>query len=345
MEEKKLLFAFEWNKATLHYLIIVQQLLQQMHALAKGTRGENIPSSTHNRAFAEKKQALSKLIDGYGGADKPEALFENIPLLLGMIPISVLRTATLYDVKLSPVNLYTGHMPEGFPTLTLRDPHAFADESEPATLLGSAKAGSQTELTLDHKASLTDDAYAGMEITFTDGPGSHQKGTIVSYDGITQTAQLMSALERPVSKGSAYLITSTHLNEQIYSVDGTARVSKATNIFGADNYREDLLYGNKDITFQALTDEESLHRLDHDVPDTDLLAHTQAEKMRRRMLDIFDPDFGTLATAEMAQRMSDQTLHALDQMGRLILIQRQAMSALHEHLPSHIAEKAPLVTL
>lgn len=345
MEEKKLLFAFEWNKATLHHLILVQQLLQQMHALAKGVRGESVPQSEHCRAFEEKKRALSKLIDGYGGTEKPDALFESIPLLLGMIPVSLLQTATLYDVQLSPINLYTGYMPEGFSSLTLRDPHAFSDESEPATLLGTAKAGGQTELILDHKASLTDDVYAGMEITFTDGPGSHQKGKIVSYDGITQTAQLMPALERPVGPGSAYLITSTHYNEEIYSVDGTLRVPRATNVFGADNYREDLLYSDKERTFQALTDEESLYRLDHDIPPSDLFAHTQAEKMRRRMLDIFDPDFGTLTTAEMAQRMSDQTLHALDQISRLILLQRQTMSSLHEHLPSHIAERSTLVTL
>ena len=67
--------------------------------------------------------------------------------------------------------------------------------------------------------------------------------------------------------------------------------------------------------------------------------------LRGRMLNIFDPHFGSLSSSETAQRMSDQTLHALDQVGRLILIHRQAMSLLHEHLPEHFAERSALVSL
>lgn len=345
MEEKKLLFSFEWNKATLHNLILVQELLQQMHALAKSARSGGDTSPENILAFEEKKRALSELIDGRGGAVKPLALFQNIPLFLGMLPVTLRSMESLYGVAFQPINLYTGYATEGFFGLTLRDPHAFADESEPATLLGAAKGGSQTEVRLDHKGSLIDDAYAGMQITFTEGPGAHQKASIISYDGITQTAQFMHALEKPVGLGSGYLIESSHLNEHLYSIDGNTRISIATSIFGADNYREDLLYSNKEATFQALTDEESLYRLDQDILQTDLFAHTQSEKMRRRMLYIFDPDFGTIHSQETAQRMSDQTLHALDQIARLILNQRQTMSALHAHLPEHIAERAPLVTL
>lgn len=345
MEEKKLLFALEWNKATLNNLILIQELLYQMHELAGEHIGKPCPSAESYRAFEEKKRALSKLIDGECGLAKPEAHFQGIPLFLGMLPITLQGMQTLYDIAMRPINLYTSYALEGFHEITLRDPHAFADESEPATLLGIAKKGGQTEIQLDHKASLIDDIYVGMEMTFTEGPGAHQKVRIASYDGLTQVAQFMTSLERPIGPGTAYLIESTHLNECIYSVDGTARVSFASAIFGADNYREDLLYSKAPSVFQALSDEESLYRLDRDIPPDDLFAHTQTEKMRRRMLTIFDPDFGTLQSSETALRMSDQILHALDQIGRLILMQKQTMSALNKHLPAHLVERSVLVTL
>ncbi len=347
MEEKKLSFTYAWTKASLNYLLEIHEIVSQMQAIAlqeKGRASFSGISEEAHKEFFEKKKLLSEMIDGGAGARAPLCAIGSVPLFLNMIPSTLQATTQKYDLNLEPINLYTGYGQEGFDFLTLRDPHAFADDPQPMTLFGIALEGGTSHIKFNVKASLIDDIYVGMTLVFTSGPGAHQKVLITSYDGLEQTAQFESTLETPISKGTGYLIESTHLNEHLYSINGSTYIPVASHIWGADSYRSDLLSLTSTPRYQSFTEEESLYRIENDVSPEDFTPYTLAEKKLRRKLQLFDPDYGNLATAENSARMSDILSQALDQIKTLAVKEKKRIAAIEKLLPQHMLEHRELIT-
>jgi len=347
LEEKKLSFTYAWTKASLNYLLEIHEIVSQMGAIAQQEKERasfSRVSEEAHQAFFEKKKLLSEMIDGGAGLRPPICAIGSVPLFLNMVPSTLHAIGQKYNLDLEPINLYTGYGQEGFDLLTLRDPHAFADEPQPMTLFGSAIEGGASHIKFNVKASLIDDIYVGMDLIFTSGPGAHQKTGITSYDGLEQAAQFESTLQAPIGKGTGYLIESTHLNEHLYSIDGSTYVPVASHIWGADNYRSDLLSAHTQPKYQSFTEEESLYRIENDIAAQDFTPYTLAEKKLRRKLQLFDPDYGTLATAENSARMSDVLSQALDQIKTLAVKQKNRIAAIEKLLPKHMLEHRELIT-
>ena len=297
-----------------------------------------------NATFEEKKRELSLKIDGHSGAQKPTFCLGNIPLFMGMVPTTIQAVNVEHTLDLKPINLYTGFGAEGFNSLTLKDPHAFGDEAQPLTLYGCAKEAGASFVRFDVKASLIDDVYTGMSLIFTSGPGAHQKVQISSYDGLELAANFEPSLAHAPSAGSHYLVESTEQNHHIFSIDGSTEVKIATHIWGADNFRSDLICRDSAPRYQCFTEEESVFRIDQDIEPTDFTPYTVAEKKLRRRLYLFDPDYGNLKNPENAARMCDILSQALDQIKTLTVKEKSRVACLEKLLPAHVLKREELIT-
>jgi len=313
-----------------------------MQLLADEARRQIDPAIS--AAFEEKKKELSFKIDGHSGLHMPTFRLGTIPLFMNMVPTTIQAVSDEHNLDLRPINLYTGFGAEGFNSLSLKDPHAFGDESQPLTLYGCAKEAGASFVRFDVKASLIDDVYAGMSLIFTSGPGAHQKVQIVSYDGLELVANFEPSLASAPSAGSHYLIESNQQNHHIFSLDASTEVKIATHIWGADNFRSDLISRDSSPRYQCFTEEESVYRIDQDIEPTDFTPYTVAEKKLRRRLHLFDPDYGNLKNPENAARMCDILSQALDQIKTLTVKEKSRVACLEKLIPTHVLKREELIT-
>lgn len=319
----------------MHHLIEINELLTKLYEIALLEREHLHFDSSNHLMFTKIQTQLCELIDGFSGTYLPLANIDSRSLFLNMVPLSVQKVATQLRLQIVPINLYTGYQRDGFLELPLRDPFSFKEDLLPLSLFGTVCSGTQFEITLDHHASTLDDAYTNYQLTITSGQGAHQKSLISFYDGITKAARLNPFLDSPVNHTSTYLIESEYKNEHIFSLDGTSSCPLATHIFGADNYRTDLLNYSLKI-FKPITQEESNYRQMHHISETDTTIYTQSEHIQRRKLYLFDCEFGNLHTQENIFRMVQQISLSLDQIKVLILNQKILIGQMQQALPQHI---------
>lgn len=332
MKDSELTFTFRWINQSMQHLIEVHEIVGKMLEKANDPNVEE---------FDEDKRALSQYIDGFCGQQMPEAQLDDKPLFLGMLPSVVRKIAREFLLEIYPINLYTGFANDGFFELICKDPFSFIDDSPPFSLSGTARSGSHTEICLDDHASIQDDVYVGMTLIVTSGPGSHQQAQIASYDGVTQTATFMTPVTREIQKGSTYLIESNLSNKEIFSMDGTLSIPRAVHIFGADNYRADLLT-TMSPPFKCITEEESSLRATKEIPNTDQTPYTHSEKKMRRLLNIFDQEFGNCKTQENRSRMQGQLSCAVEQLRLLIQRNKELIARIQTVFPERILEKEGL---
>ncbi len=308
-----------WYQADIEYLQEVRELLTRMSELsinAKSGTATVEDKGYLNTEFQELKKEISSVVDGNGGQFMPRGSFGDIPIFLGYSPgIAVDPLTEPEAVGVKAVNLYTGMSQEGFPVL----PFLTEEEQEANGIIetkpkvtGTAQAGSTTSITLAIESSAIDEVYQGTEITITAGTGVGQKATILAYNGRTGTAVFQTPMAVALDNTSEYSIESLVGNRNIVEANQISSSRSAEHVWGADNYRLDHL--TEDIsTFKPLTIEESNYRTANGIANTDLDPKTLEEKMERRRLNIFDPEFGTLTNKDNASRMLAQVSNAIDQ--------------------------------
>ncbi|NGX30747.1 MAG: hypothetical protein K940chlam8_00096 [Chlamydiae bacterium] len=334
MQEQDLNLAYRFVNAQMRYLIEANELFTSLFELTLYEKNNLQFDDENTRKFTDIQIQLAELFDGFSGTYLPKANLDSKPLFLNMVPLNVQKIAKQLRLNIHPINLYTGFQRDGFLELPFKDPFSFKEDILPLSLFGKITGGNQAEIVLDHNASTLDNVYAGMQLVITSGSGAHQKALIVSYDGITKVALLNPALER-VNHTSTYLIESQFKNEHIFSLDGSQSCPIAHHIFGADNYRTDLLNPYMP-TFKPLTQEEANLRQEQKISEIDLSVYTEAENLARRKLHIFDCEFGNLLTKENVSRMFQQISLCLDQLKILILSQKNLISAMQTALPKEI---------
>lgn len=176
---------------------------------------------------------------------------------------------------------------------------------------------STTQLKLGVEASAIDDVYVSKAITIVKD-GVEENHTIVDYDARTRIVTLDSAVTTIASLADAsYSIDSGVDNFALVSLNEDTSLKFANFVWGADNYRFDWL-GSGDELFVSLTEEERIYRDANGIPNTNLVPQTYEEKMARRELNIFDVEFGNIATKENAARMFSQVNNAVEQISLLI---------------------------
>lgn len=310
-----------WFHTSVAHLQEVAKMLSSMSEVAVQAQSPALKVEDRialDATFQEYKQAIAAIVDGRGGQDFPVATFNGQPLFLGYGPESELGgDATLALERFKGINLFTGLGHEGFLAIPLI---SGAATSAAATLTGTAQAGSTTQVTLDVNAAGLDDVYQGMTIRITAGAGAGQTAEVAAYDAKSGVATFKVALAVPLDATSQYEITDSISNIQLRELPALTALQFASHVWGADNDRGSL-QGNSLKTFRSLTEAERDYRLANAVPDTDLVPKTYEEKIRRRELNIFDPEFGSLVTQRNASTMSQQLQRAMDQIAHLISLE------------------------
>lgn len=313
-----------WYGTSNTYLTEIREIATKMselsmHALSGATSAEDL--DILDDEFQTMKSRISQIVDGEGGARLPHGTYGDVPFFLDFSPGIVLSTLQQGDgLTDKAVNLYTGFNHEGFPTLPLLTASDLNTTGIPQTTpkyTGTASAGSTTTITLPETASSIDNVYQNMVVSITGGTGNGQTATIASYNGTTRVATLTAAVGTALDNTSQFSIDSNLPNYTLTDLGGRTSVRFASHVWGADNYRIDHLDA-ADPDFKALTAQERDFRTANSISSTDLDPRTYEEKIARRKLNIFDPEFGNLQSKENASRMFDQLGRAIDQISIFI---------------------------
>lgn len=313
-----------WYEVGIGYMQEIRDLLSEMSQLAiHGSSGTASEEDSHllDVEFQELKGRIASIVDGQGGANLPLGSFGSIPQFLGYSPTLSLATRDeIPNTTVSPANFFTAHASPGFselPFISDGETNSQGDPEITPKFTGTADAGSVSSITLPNTAAYIDDVYNGMTLTITGGTGSGQSAEIVSYNKGTRVAQFKSPLTTALDNTSIFSIDSGKPNHAIFDIDGVTSSRFAEHVWGADNYRLDHLVSNA-TTFKALTQAEASYRTANSIPDTDLNPRTDGEKLLRRQLNIFDPEFGGVANKENSKRMLQQLERAIDQVSVFI---------------------------
>ncbi len=312
-----------WYNVSTGYLSQINDILKTMSELSIHAKSGTATEGDYkylDAVFQEFKEQISNIVDGQGGSKLPLGTFGDVPIFLDYSPGTAVGPHDLVeDPGVKSVNMYTGYNRDGFtnlPLLTMEDLENTPPSVKP-TLTGTATAGTTTTIVLEEDASHIHDVYVGTTITITGGTGAGQAAQIIDYDGITRVATLEATLPTALDNTSEYSIDSGKPNVAILAIGGISTVRFAEHIWGADNDRLDHL--SKDIeTFRALTEEERAFRSANSIPDTDLEPRTNAEKLMRRQLNIFDPEFGNIRNSKNADAMLGQLENAINQVSLAI---------------------------
>ncbi|MFT4552487.1 MAG: flagellin-like hook-associated protein FlgL [Chlamydiales bacterium] len=313
-----------WYGSSNTYLTEIRESVTKMselsmHALSGATSVEDL--NILDGEFQSLKARIAQVVDGEGGERLPHGTFGDVPFFLGFSPGVVLNTLQEGDgLTDKAVNMYTGFNHEGFPTLPFLTSSDLDTTGIPKTTpkyTGTASAGSTTTITLPETASSIDDVYQNLVISITGGAGSGQTATIASYDGVTRVATLTAAVGTALDNTSQFSIDSNLPNYTLMDIGGLKSVRFASHVWGADNNRMDHL-DSSTPTFKAQTAIEREFRTANGIADTDLDPRTHEEKIARRKLNIFDPEFGNVKSKENAKRMFEQLGNAIDQISIFI---------------------------
>ena len=306
-----------WHQTAISYLSEIQRILFSMSDLA--AKAESNMLTPANRVgvdnnFQQLKQRISSIVDGNGGQMQAARSFKSIPLFLGYSPnVDISSQKTVRGATgTEGTNLYTGYNQQGFSTLPLINA---APPNPPVapTVSGTASAGSLSTVMLATDASGIDQVYSSLQIAITGGAGSGQIATIASYEGKTGIATFQAPLGTALDHTSQYTITSATPNQVIVAVSSVTSARVAENIWGAENGQPTV----QPQVFHPLTQAEITYRTTNAIPNTNLDAHTPEEKLARRQLNIFDPEFSSLTLPENATRMFQQVANAINQISQL----------------------------
>lgn len=183
--------------------------------------------------------------------------------------------------------------------------------------IGTAVSGSTSSMILPQDASGIDGIYKGMTLVVRDGTGFRESAVIDSYDALTREVTFQTPLATALDNTSEFAIISSNHNYNLDDLVGEKTITFASNIWGADNYRLERLA--EDVqSFVPVTQEEKDYRAENGIANTVLEPQTDAEKLERRRLNIFDPVYGNIATKEGAMKMLDQLENATSQLSVMI---------------------------
>jgi flagellin-like hook-associated protein FlgL len=306
-----------WYQMSNEYLSSINEILSDMSTLALQASSSDMSSpdrSILDATFQKYKGEISQIVDGKGGGTQASGSFNTLPIFMGYSPPSSVGTdVTDSEVSLNSLNLFTGFNLDGFDSIDLL-PTPNADSNsfpvpDTVKLTGTALNATANTITLDASRVAIDQVYKGMTISITGGTGFGQSATIIDYDGITGVATLDAPLPTSPDTTSTYEIDSGITNRTLFQIHPSVpRASFASHVWGADNAKpaEEL------SIFKPITQSEKDYRQLNSIPDTNLEAQTSNEKIERRKLNLFDQEFGNIATQERAKKMFDQILNALN---------------------------------
>lgn len=307
-----------WFEASTSSLKQIEEVIAKMSKLSMNARSgytSNEDRQILDIEFQNYKEQLSFLIDGGSGQKLSAASFGTTPMFLGYTPQSLDHSRWKDEIFVeNSLNLYTAHQTPGFYELPLLDQ---GQESTNASYQATALGGSLQSLTLPDTAPFIDDVYVGMSISIDSGTGSGQSAVIASYDAQNRVVTFESPMAIAPDASSSFSIQSKHLNKELYKIAGMESLSFASHIWGADNDRFEHLDGEA-LTFRALSEEEVLYRQANSIADTDLIPRTNQEKILRRQLNIFDPEYGSLKDPAASEKMFTQLRNASEQISLLI---------------------------
>jgi flagellin-like hook-associated protein FlgL len=322
-----------WHQISIEKLGTINDMLTRMSGIAMQAKSSVLAAGDQlalDEDFQRMKLEISSMVDGGSGSGVPNASFAGVPLFLGYVPGAELgpEAFTAKD-SFEGSNLYTGHAAPGFRDL----PFTAGDTgpSQQLTLTGTAAntLASATQITLDVNAAGIDNVYAGLQIEITTdvlGVSTTESGTISSYDAASRIATLTTPLSTITADStSTYVVKSDQTNVELAGMGGATSLPFAEHVWGADNYRLDRLTSSV-ATFVPLTEEESTYRATNSIPTTDTAPKTGAEKLARRKLNIFDPQYGNVKNPENSTRMLAQVQRAIDQIS-IIMTRSDAKAA------------------
>ncbi len=305
-----------WYQSSQAFLQVIADVLSNMSAVAMRATGSDSSRSdveALDQTFQQYKRQLSEVVDGMGGTSSVTGSFKGRPLFVGFSPPDEIgANVIIEDGGMEALNLFTGFGRAGFPEIPLTT-EAGINATVPVavTLSGTAQAGSATTIQLAGDTTTINDAFVGMEIRLTGGTGSGQSATITGYDGTTRLATIFPALATAPDATTTYTITHRQTNSTLSGVATFDSVVFAEHVWGADADRSDRI-SSQIGTFRALTDQEREYRELNSIPETDLAAYTDAERLERRKLNIFDPEYGSLRTDSGARTMLKQVQAAYE---------------------------------
>lgn len=307
-----------WYQSSLAHLSSVRDVLSAMSELAIQARG--VVSSQDldvlDANFQQYKAEIASITDGMAGVQGPAGAFNEIPHFMGFEPdVEVGADVPAGKIGAPGATLYTAYGRAGFVSMPLMIASDLDGTTQAVpSLSGTASAGTTTTITLDENAAAIDDVYKGLIITITGGAGQGQTATIDAYDAETRTATLSAPLAVALDATSQYRINDSNPNSTVPAIGNVTSVRFGEWVWGADNDR----IGEDFNTFRALTADERAYRVANGVPATDLDAKTYAEKVERRMRNVFDDEYGNLLASDNTDRMLVQLENAVKQITGLM---------------------------
>lgn len=299
-----------WYQSSGEYLQIIGEVLTSMSELAVQANSSTTSQTDFevlDQAFQSYKQQISEIVDGLGGTASVGGSFRDTPLFVGYAPPDEIGAhVSVPDGGLEQVNLFTGWGREGFGGMPLTtEPSSGSPVPVSVTLEATAAGGTASTLVLEEGTSSLDNSFRGMTIEITAGAGLGQSATITAYDGATRTASFEPTMSPAPDASSSYRITHPRPNATLVGVAQVSSVVFAEHVWGADASRTDRVSSTSG-QFRPLTEAERSYRELNGIPDSELSAQTDEERLARRKLNIFDPEYGTLRNAESAERMLGQ---------------------------------------
>ncbi len=285
-----------WFQSTSEQMDHLEEILNDMLRLARQSAdpsNKQADREIFDVNFQESKKEISKLIDGESGREGALATMGSLPLLLGnFVPVELSDGPEATPLSAWSVNLFTNYAPPG--------------EVNPDTLAAAATFSSQTHLQLPGSASSMENYYIGTQFEVTSGAGTGQVGVITAYDANTKIATFSflpqgESFEQLHGPGTDQSMVELNLEGRF-----------ADEVWGANNMQARLPEDERGL-FIPLTQAEIDARVEAGIPATNQTIQTSEERLARRQLNIFDPEYGGVATLEQATNMSQQVELAIEQ--------------------------------